>query len=289
LKDNVRQISRGLVTWWIGLQAGEEFAVVVGEVGVGEEVGAVGEGFGEGGLTTPAADGEVVAVAEGFGDGCAEEVGGTGVVGVVEEAGGGVGAAGDVAGCGGIGRLVSFAKGFVAGAIGVAEDAGEEADDGVDEDGGGELAAREDIVANGELFVAEELGDALIDAFVAAADEDDAVEGGEAAGRGLGEGLALGGEEDNGFFGGVARGLEGEVEGFEGFVDGLGLQDHAFAAAEGAVVYGAVAVVGEVAEVEGVGAGQPRAKGPRNDAKIEWAAKKVGKDGEDVEAHKGRR
>ena len=50
-------------------EGGEVLAVVVGEVGGGEQVGAVGEGFGEGGLAAPAADGEVVAVVEGLGDG----------------------------------------------------------------------------------------------------------------------------------------------------------------------------------------------------------------------------
>ena len=164
-----------------------------------EQVGAVGEGFGEGCLAAPVADFEVVAVGEDFGDGDAAEVGGAGVVGVVEEAAGGVGGAGDAVGGFGVGvwRVVAFAEAFVAGAVGVAEDAGEEADDGVDDDGGAEFAAGEDVVADGEFFVAEELGDALVDAFVAAADEDDAVEGGEVAGGGLGEGLALRGEQDD--------------------------------------------------------------------------------------------
>ena len=58
----------------------------------------------------------------------------------------------------------------------MAEDAGEEADGGVDDDGCAELAAGEDEVADGELVVREELGDALVDTFVAAADEDDAFE-----------------------------------------------------------------------------------------------------------------
>ena len=103
-------------------------------------------------------------------------------------------------------RLVAFAEAFVAAGVGVAEDAGEEADGGVEEDGRGEFAAGEDVVADGELFVAEELRDALVDAFVAAAEEDDAVERGEAAGGGLGEALALGGEQDDGLFvAGVAR------------------------------------------------------------------------------------
>jgi len=119
-------------------------------------------------VAAPATDGEVVAVAEGFGDGDAEKLGGTGVVGIVEQACGGVGGAGRglrgglvaprrsrssaarrmtiltyfcIEGC------VAFAEAFVAGGVGVAEDAGEEADGGVEEDGGGELTAGEDVVA----------------------------------------------------------------------------------------------------------------------------------------------
>jgi hypothetical protein len=133
------------------------------------------------------------------------------------------------------------------------------------------------------------LANALIDALVAAADEDDAVECGEAAGCGLGKALSLGGEQNDGLFGGVAGGFRCEVEGFEGFVDGLGLEDHALAAAKRAVVDGAVAVVGEGPEVVGMGAGDPGTKGSRDDAKVEWAAEKIGEYGEDVEAHRDRK
>ena len=305
-----------LVGGGVVAEGGEEVAVVVGEVageiGGGEKVGAVGEGFGEGGVATPAADGEVVAAAKGRGDGEAEEVGGTGVVGVVEETGGGVGGAGNAIGREGVEGAVGFAEAFETGGVGVAEDAGEEASDGVDEDGGGEFAAGEDEVADGELVVAEELGDALVDAFVAAADEDDAIEGGETAGGGLGEALALGGEEEDGLPGvgvggrvgvGGALGFGGEGERLEAVVDGLGFEDHAFAAAEGAVVDGAVAVVCEGAEVVGVDAGEAGAEGSLEDAVTEDAlagevvggraagggvAEEVGEDREDVEAHRGR-
>jgi len=89
----------------------------------------------------------------------------------------------------------------------VAEDAGKEADGGVEDNGGGEFATAEDVVADGEFFVGEEVCDALVHALVAAADEDDAVECGEAARSSLGEGLALCGEQDYGLAGEVAGGL----------------------------------------------------------------------------------
>jgi hypothetical protein len=191
---------------------------------------------------------------------------------------------------------VGFAEAFVAAGVGVAEDAGEEADGGVEDDGGGELAAGEDVVADGELFVAEELADALVDAFVTAADEDHAVEGGETASGGLREALALRGEQDHGLFvrlAGCAGGFGGKGQGLEAVEDGLGLEDHALAAAEGTVVDGAVTVVGEGAEVVDVGSGDAGAEGARDDAVAQDAlvgegAKELRKDGEDVEAHRSR-
>lgn len=79
----------------------------------------------------------MVAVAEGFGDGDAEEFGGAGVVGVVEETAGGVGGTGDTIFSQRVLGVVGFAEAFEFGGVGVAEDAGEEADDGVDDDGCG--------------------------------------------------------------------------------------------------------------------------------------------------------
>ena len=195
---------------------------------------------------------------------------------------------------------VGFAEAFVAAGVGVAEDAGEEADGGVEEDGGGEFAAGEDVVADGEFFVAEELADALVDAFVTATDEDQAVEGGETAGGGLREALALRGEQDDRLLGwraggarGAAGGFCGEGQGLEAVEDGLGFEDHALAAAEGTVVDGAVTVVGKGAEVVDVGAGQAGAERARDhavaqDALVGEGAEEVGKDGEDVEAHRDR-
>ena len=144
---------------------------------MGEQVGAIAKGFFEGAFTTPAADGDVVSLLEDFGDGETAEVGGAGVVGVVEEAPGAVGAGRDVAGK--VGRAFVFdAEAFEAAGIGISQYAGEQADDGVNDDGGGEFSSGEDVVADGELAVAKEVVDAFVDTLVAAAVEDDAVEGG---------------------------------------------------------------------------------------------------------------
>ncbi len=68
---------------------------------------------------------------------------------------------------------------------------------------------------------------------------------------------------------------------------GCGLEDHAFAAAEGTVVYGAVAVVGEGAEVVRGDLDCAGGDGAAEDAVIEHAGEEVREDGEDVEAHGG--
>ncbi len=262
----------------------EGAAVFFGEGGGGEEVGPVSEGLFEGLGASPLAHGLVVAVLQDFGDLVAEKVGRAGVVGVVEEAAGGVGGGGRGAGSV-AGRRAVVTEALETGGVRVAEDAGEEAGDGVDEDGGGELAAGEDVVSDGDLAVAEQGVDALVDALVAAAEQDDALGGGELVGDGLGIGASLGGEEDDGGFGAAALGAWGELQGVEGVEDGAGLEDHAFATAEGAVVDGAVAVVGEGSEVVQVDAGGTGGEGSGEDAVAQEAFEEAGKDGEDVEAH----
>lgn len=94
----------------------------------------------------------------------------------------------------------------------MAEGAGEEADDGVDEDHGGEFAAGEDVVADGEFEGLCGLDEAFIDALIARGDEEEAGVGGELFDEGLGEAPALGGEQD------ACGG--GGVEGF-GVVEGI--------------------------------------------------------------------
>ena len=84
-------------------------------------------------------------------------------------------------------------RAVVGGALVVAEDAGEQADDGVGDDGGGEGAIGEDVVADGDFVVDEVVDDALVDAFVMAAEEDEVRDLGEILGGALGEAAAAGG------------------------------------------------------------------------------------------------
>ena len=104
-------------------------------------------------------------------------------------------------------------------------------------------------------------------------------------GYALSERPALRGEEDDGLAGEVACGFGGDFEGFEGFEDGLAFEEHAFAATEGSVVDGTVAVVGEGAKVVGVDMDEAVGAGSAEDAMVVGAGEEIGKDGEDVDAH----
>ena len=72
-------------------------------------------------------------------------------------------------GCVGLGRV---GKTLVPGGIGVAERARQKSDDGVQDHRRAKLAAREDVVADRELQVAEVVGHPLIDALITPADKD---------------------------------------------------------------------------------------------------------------------
>lgn len=258
-------------------------------------VGASGAGAIGHLLQAPAGDGEVVAREQDLRDFEALPDAGAGVVGAVEEAGGfgdaelaePLGAKPGVQrltlGVGGGGRGEAVLKG----GVGVAEGAGDEADDGVHEDEGGQLASREDVVADRDLEGGEFLDDAFVDALVVAAEEEEAGPGGEIAYEGLVEGDALGGQEDARCGAGVL-GFGGD----DGVPDGLAGHDHARAAAEGAAVGFVVLVVGVVADVGGVPGDEACGAGAGGDGEAERgggaAIEHLGEGGEDVEAHRGR-
>ena len=66
----------------------------------------------------------------------------------------------------------------------VAQSAGQQARDGIENQRGGEFAARENEISDGNFVSGEVLGYSLVDSFVAAADQDEALEfRGEARGR----------------------------------------------------------------------------------------------------------
>ena len=109
--------------------------------------------------------------------------------------------------------------------------------------------------------------DALVDALVAAAQQDEAGGGGVALGVGLGEGAAARGEEH-------ARAVVGD--GGQGGVDHVGAHHHAGAAAERGVVHRAVPVGGEVADVDRVERPDAGRQGPAGERAGERAREHLG-------------
>ena len=67
----------------------------------------------------------------------------------------------------------------------VADDVGQQAHDGVDDDQRGQRAVGQDEIADAKFLVDEMLAHALVDAFVMAADENDALQRGQFARLGL--------------------------------------------------------------------------------------------------------
>ena len=121
-------------------------------------------------------------------------------------------------------------------------------DHGVEHDHGGELAAGEDEVAEGEFLIDFGLDHALVDAFVAAAQQDEGRPRGEPHHFAVIEPPALRGEVDDGAgrAGGATLLLAGMAQGGG---ERFGPHEHAGAAAVGAVIDAPVGVVGEVARV----------------------------------------
>ena len=79
-----------------------------------------------------------------------------------------------------------------------------------------------------------------------------------------------------------------DAERGEGFGEGFGFEHHAFTAAEGTIIDGAMAVVGEVAQIERFHRHQSLGLGAAHDAVLEDAGEEGWKDGDDVKAHTNR-
>ena len=167
---------------------------------------------------------------------------------------------------------------------GVADDAGDDARERVDEDERGQLAAREDVVADRDLARDERLPHALVDALVVAGDEDVAGPEREAVGERLRQRLAVGREVDHVVDRlPVGRGL------FEKRLDAgeerLGLQDHAALAAVGLVVDLPVAARRPLAEAVHAHVQQPLVARAAEDRVVERAPDELGQDGDEVDDH----
>ena len=76
----------------------------------------------------------------------------------------------------------SRGEGIIACAFGGAKHSGDETDDGVDEDDGGNYAVGQDVISDGDLVIHEMIDDSLIDPFVMTAQDDEMFGGGKRGG-----------------------------------------------------------------------------------------------------------
>ena len=123
---------------------------------------------------------------------------------------------------------------------------------------GRHLPAGEHEVAEAQLLGGHGLGHALVDPLVAAAEEHEPVEAGEARGRAPGR---TAGRAARGARRRPARPGPSGHTASHGAEERLGLHDHPGPAPEGRVVHGAVAVLREVAQVVDADLHEPRLRG----------------------------
>jgi hypothetical protein len=72
---------------------------------------------------------------------------------------------------------------------------------------------------------------------------------------------------------------------FDGLEKRFGLEDHAFAAAEGTIINGAMAILGEFAEILDVNLDETRFSGAAEDAVVQRANEELRKNRDEIEAH----
>ncbi len=121
---------------------------------------------------------------------------------------------------------------------------------------------------------------ALVDPFVAAADQDHPFQCREFLGHALVEAPPLRRQQHHTLLRANRKALSTvlDVQSFNTFKDRFRLQHHAFAASEGAVIHGAVPVVRKSPQIVDFDRCQTRFPGPANNAIIQRPAKKVRKD-----------
>ena len=173
--------------------------------------------------------------------------------------------------------------------LGVADDAGQQARDGLDDGQHGHLSPVEDVVPERHERHGHALRgilhDPLVDALVTAARERQPRLGGEVARHGLGERHTGWGGDEQARRGGVGRGGD---EGVERLAPRLGAHDHARSPAIGRVVDGPVSVVGVFAQVVDAHVEQPLLACLADERELQ-RREVVGEDRHDVDPHDGLR
>ena len=215
-------------------------------------------GAGEGLFVLPGLDELGIAGEEDVGDFPAVEFGGTGIDGRGDQA---------------VLETVREGRRFVG------QDAWDEADDAVREEGGGDLAAAYDEIAHGDLPGDEVFADALVDAFVMAAEDDDVLLEGQFVGDALVQDLAVGGHVDDLVvlpFG--AQFLDHPEHRFHH-------HDHAGVTAVAVVVHGQARPQAVLAEVVDMDFHQAFLDGPAGNGMAQRAFEQLRNHGEDIDAH----
>ena len=154
--------------------------------------------------------------------------------------------------------------GFLLEALGVRQDTGHHAADGVRHGHGGNFTAGEDKIAHADLLVHALVNEALVDALVVAADQNQMVIGlFQLPGYGLGKGAATGGEEN-----GVSR-SEGLHHVIPTAVQRVRLHNGPPAAAIGVVVHLHLLVGGVFPDLVGLDGDVAPLLGPAQNADVQ--------------------
>lgn len=210
-------------------------------------------------LLAPAIDGSVVTAEEDGRDGAAFEFSRPRVLRVFEEA---VGE-----------RLVLRGLRIPEGTRHVAGDC-------IDQDHRGQFASGHDEITKRDLLVHPSINEAFVDAFIAAADEDEAGPTGEITDEAVADGLALWREVDD-----VGRVGREWGDAFNRTGEDIDTHYHAGPAAERVIVDALVAAGGVVANIVDYQVEEAGLPGAFQDGDIERASERLREEREDIDAH----
>ncbi len=165
----------------------------------------------------------------------------------------------------------------------VSQRAGEQPRDRVNDDCRSQFAAAQYVIADRNLLIGEVLGHALVHAFVAPTDQDNAIETGEFLRHILAEQAALRRQQHNCLIG--ALGAWRHVQRFHHFEQRLRFEHHALATAEWPIVHRAMPVAGVHAHVVDADIDQPSFSCAPHNPVVQRPAKEVRENRNNVEAH----
>ncbi len=191
-------------------------------------------------------------------------------------------------------RFSGHCKRLLSGRSLVAQRAGNESRDRIHDHRCAQLAAAQDVISDREFAIGQVLSHSFVDAFVAAADQDNPFQRGQFLCHALMETRALSRQQHHTLFRAVRlrptrnamrAGLDFQV--LNTLKDRFRLQHHAFAAAEWAVIHGPVPVMRKSPQVVDFDRRQARFPRPADNAVIQRSAKKIRKDRQNVDLHRG--